>query len=178
MLRSGPDFETVEPLAQHWRMGKDIVPEDGKIEKRVLIQASPSIVYKALTDARDLMRWFCDRATSDPREGGELTAFWKSGTTGIRGRAVFSRLIHVSLVELTWLDEGNGPVEEARHVFRYSIRHSRGTTEVALRDENGTPMEEESLAVLSEGWNYVLQGLKDYCEQKERAGKSRPAEAE
>lgn len=155
-----------------------MIPEDGHIEKTVLIQASPSIVYKALTDARDLMRWFCDRATSDPREGGELTAFWKSGKTGIKGRAVFSRLVQASFVELTWLDEGNGPVKEARHIFRYSIRHRRGTTEVALRDENGAPMEDEALAVLSEGWNYVLQGLKDYCEQKERAGKSRLAEIE
>ncbi len=153
-------------------------PDKEQIEKRVLIQASPSIVYKALTDARDLMRWFCDRAASDPREGGELTAFWKSGKSGIRGRAVFSKLVPVSFVELTWLDEGNGPIEDARHVFRYSIRHRRGTTEVALRDENGAPMEEESLALLSEGWNYVLQDLKDYCEQKERAAKPHPAEVE
>ncbi len=155
-----------------------VTREKGQIEKRVLIQASPAIVYKALTDAHDLVRWFCDRATSDPREGGELTAFWKSGKTGIKGRAVFSRLVQASFVELTWLDEGDGPVEEACHVFRYSIRHRRGTTEVALRDENGAPMEDESLAFLSEGWNYVLQGLKDHCERKERAGKPRPAEAE
>src|SRR3990172_11280703 len=148
-------------------MGKDSDAEKGPIIKRVLIQASPDIVYRALTDERDLARWFCDRATSDPCEGGELTAFWKSGKTGIKGRARFSRLMPASCVELIWLDEGGGPVENAHHVFRYSIQFKHGTTEVALRDEDGVALDEESLAVLSEGWNYVLQDLKDFCERRE-----------
>ncbi len=153
-------------------------PQKGQIEKRVLIQASPAIVYKALTDAHDLVRWFCDRATSDPREGGELTAFWKSSKSGVRGRAIFTRLVPAAIVELAWLDEGSGPVENGRHVFRYTIHHKHGTTEVALCDEDGSPMDEDSFEVLSEGWNYVLQDLKDLCERRERTGRHRPAEEE
>jgi uncharacterized protein YndB with AHSA1/START domain len=159
-------------------MKKDSHLEKEPITKRVLIQASPDIVYKALTDEHDLTRWFCDRATSDPREGGELSAFWRSGKTGIKGLARFTRLIPARCVELIWVDEGGGPVENVHHVFRYSIQHRHGTTEVALCDENGAPLDEESLTGLSEGWNYVLQDLKDFCERRERAEKSRHAEEE
>jgi uncharacterized protein YndB with AHSA1/START domain len=152
--------------------------ENGQIEKRVLIQASPAIVFKALTDARDLVRWFCDRASSDAREGGELTAFWKSEKSGTRGKGIFTRLLPGTLVEITWQDEGGGPVEQPRHVFRYTIQHKRGTTEVDLLDQDGPTMDEESFSVLSEGWNYVLQDLKDFCERRERAGKPRQPEEE
>ena len=51
----------------------------GLIEKKVLIQASSPVVFQALTDAKYLVQWFCDRASSDPRVGGELSAFWKAG---------------------------------------------------------------------------------------------------
>ena len=159
-------------------MKRDSHLEREPIIKRVLIQASPDIVYKALTDERDLARWFCDRATSDPCEGGEFTAFWRSGKTGIKGLARFTRLIPASCVELTWVDEGGILVEDAHHVFRYSIQHKHGTTEVALCDENGAAMDEESHRELSEGWNYVLQDLKDFCERRGRAQKSRHGEEE
>ncbi len=153
-------------------------PPKSNIDKTVLIQASPEIVFKALTDARDLVRWFCDRATSDPSEGGEFIAQWKTGKTSIRGRAVFTRLIPCSLVELRWLEEGDRPVENACHTFRFTIRYRHGTSEVGMNDEDGQSLQDEAYETLSEGWNYVLQDLKDYCERKERAGKPRHLEEE
>ncbi len=159
-------------------MKQETNSEKEPIVKKVLIQASPDIVYKALTDGNDLTRWFCDRATSNPHEGGELTAFWKSGKSGIKGRARFTRLVPESCVELAWVDEGGVPAENVHHAFRYSIQYKHGTSEVGLCDENGTVLDDESLKELSEGWNYVLQDLKDFCERRERAGKSRHAEAE
>jgi uncharacterized protein YndB with AHSA1/START domain len=153
-------------------------PSNSRIEKTVLIQASPAIVFQALTDARDLVRWFCDRATSDPREGGEFVAQWKSGKTSTRGRAVYTRLVPSSLVEMRWLEEGGGPIEDARHTFRYTIKFRHGTTEVGMQDEDGQALDQEAHETLSEGWNYVLQDLKDYCERRERAGKPRHAEDE
>ncbi len=153
-------------------------PLKDRIDKTVLIQASPEIVFKALTDARDLVRWFCDRAASDPCVGGELTAQWKSGKTSIRGRAVFTRLVPASLVELRWLEEGNGPIADAQHVFRYTIKFRHGTSEVGMNDEDGPGLDEEAYETLSDGWNYVLQDLKDYCERKERSGKQHHLEEE
>ncbi len=148
-----------------------------RIEKRVLIKASPSIIFQALTDAHDLVRWFCDRATSDPREGGELTAFWKFGKAGQRGRAIYTKFLPDSALELLWVDDGEGENQKnPNHILTYSIRSKRGTSEVIMRDEGGQPLDEEILESFDQGWNITLFDLKDYCERKERSTKPRTAE--
>jgi len=148
----------------------------GRIEEKVLIKASPSIIFQALTDARDLVRWFCGRATSHPKAGGELTANWKTGKAGQKGRALFTRFVPDSILELPWVDDGQGENQEnARHILSYTIRSKRGTSEVAMRDEDERLPDEETYNILDQGWNSVLLELKDYCEPKERSSKPRPA---
>lgn len=156
-------------------MNETTKQNNGVIQKRVLIKASPEIIFKALTEARDLVRWFCDRATSDPREGGELTAYWKTGKTGQKGRAVFKRIVPGTQLQLLWIDDGQGAVqEEAHHLLSYSIKVKRGTSEVTMQDEDSPPPDEDIYAFIDQGWNTVLLELKDYCERKERSTK-RPA---
>jgi uncharacterized protein YndB with AHSA1/START domain len=143
---------------------------NGIIQKKVLIKASPEIIFQALTEARDLVRWFCDRATSDPREGGELTAYWR--TAGQKGRAIFRRFVPVSQLELVWVDDGEGVVRDnASHSLAYSIKVKRETSEVTMRDSDDPPPDAETLSRLDQGWNSVLLELKDYCERKERSTK-------
>jgi uncharacterized protein YndB with AHSA1/START domain len=151
-------------------------PANSRIEKRVLIKANPSIVYHALTDAHDLVRWFCDRASSDPQVGGELAAYWRKGKNGQRGRAVYVRAEPNLAVELLWIDDGSGPdPDNAHHRITYSIRTTRQRdTEVVMRDEDNSPSANaEVRAILEEGWNTVLLELKDFCERRERSGKTR-----
>ena len=148
----------------------------GLIEKKVLIQASSPVVFQALTDAKYLVQWFCDRASSDPRVGGELSAFWKAGKSGQSGRAVFTRLVPDVLVELHWLDDA--PLvskHSAKHLLSYHIQPKRESTEVVMRDEGSCPPDEETFAVLDEGWNGVLLELKEYCERKERSARRKAA---
>jgi uncharacterized protein YndB with AHSA1/START domain len=40
------------------------------------LAAPQSRVFASLTEARHLERWFCDRATSDPQDGGALMLAW------------------------------------------------------------------------------------------------------
>jgi len=158
-------------------MNKRTESKKGQIEKKVLIQASPSIVFNALTDARDLVRWFCDRATSEPHEGGDLFAYWKSGKAGIKGRARFLKVEPDTLVELLWIDDGRGPLpENATHTLTYSIRSRRGTSEVVMTDRDDAALNEDALEFLNSGWNSVLLELKDFCERKARSGKPRQQE--
>ena len=154
-------------------MARQKASPDGTIRKRVFIQASPSTIYEALTDARALVRWFCDRASSDPRVGGELTAYWRTGKPGVRGRAVFRRLEPDAHVELHWVDEGGGPAATAaRHLLSYKIVQKKSVCEVSVTDHDTNPLDEETCATLNEGWNSVLMELKDYCEREERSRKS------
>ncbi len=158
-------------------MNKRTEPQKGEIQKRVLIQAPAAIVFNALTDARELVRWFCDRANSVPQEGGELSAFWKSGKTGIKGRARYVRIVQNAAVDLLWIDDGKGEASDAAtHTLSYSIRSRNNSCEVVMCDRDATTFDEDALALLDSGWNSVLLALKDFCERKARAGKPHPTE--
>ena len=146
-----------------------------KIEKRVWIQASAEIIFQALTKARALEQWFCDKAVSNPRAEGELIAQWNGEKTKRKGRAVFTRFEPPGVLTLHWIDDGRGEDATATHKLSYEIHPRSGMTELVMTDSDETEMDEETLGFLAQGWNAVLLELKDYCEHKERAAKKRAA---
>lgn len=154
-------------------MGDRIQPQDGSIRKKVFIQAAPATIYQALTDAKALSRWFCDKATSDPRVGGELTASWRVGKSGMKGRAVFRQVIADHLVELLWVEEGGSrnPAGTSHHLV-YTIAQKKNACEVVVDDQDSSSLDDETYATLDKGWNAVLGELKDYCESVERSPKT------
>lgn len=150
-----------------------------KISKKVWIKASRETVYEALTDAKQLVQWFCDRASCDPAEGKELVAFWKTGKSMQQGRAIFSRIVPGSSLELVWTDDGGGELEpRSGHTLSYEIRSKSGMTELIMIDKDDNAPDEETGEILDRGWNSVLLELKDFCERKERLAKpKRPSRA-
>ncbi len=156
-------------------------PHSGEIQKKVWIKASAEVVFKALTDAKDLVRWFCDRASCNAREGGEFIAHWRTRKTSQKGRAVFTRFVPGKELELRWIDDGRGAQpENSGHTLSYEIRRKSGMTEVVMLDTDDSAPDEETYTFLDKGWNSVLLELKDHCERKERSlrlrsrGKPRP----
>jgi uncharacterized protein YndB with AHSA1/START domain len=142
------------------------------ISKRVWIRASPRVVYKALTEARELVHWFCDHASCDLREGGDLVARWRTGKTTQKGRARITRINPGALLELLWIEDGSGiPETISNHTLSYEIRSKSDMTELIMIDKADSASDEETHAFLDQGWNTVLMELKDYCERKERTAK-------
>lgn len=155
---------------------KPAATRSGKISKKVWIKASPETVYGALTESKELVRWFCDRASCDPREGKELVATWKAGKSSHQGRAVFTRLVPGSSVELLWVDDGDGERPEgSAHRITYEIRTKSGMTELVMQDNDDSQTDEETCEALDQGWNSVLLELKDHCERKDRTAKIQAA---
>jgi len=133
------------------------------------------VVYKALTEARELAHWFCDHATCDLREGGDLVARWRSGKTTQKGRARITHLNPGASLELLWIDDGSETPEGAsHHTLSYEIRSKSGMTELIMTDKDDSSSDQETYGVLDQGWNSVLMELKDYCERKERSAKLQP----
>ena len=152
----------------------EVRKQTGRIVKKVWIKASTEVVYSALTESRELIHWFCDRASFNPREGGEFTACWRTGRASQKGRAVITRIVPGSMLELLWIDEGGGEQEKSpNHTLRYEIRSKSGMTELVMTDKDESASEDEAIAILDQGWNSVLLELKDYCERRERSSKSR-----
>jgi len=147
----------------------------GKIQKRVWIKASSEVVFRALTDSKELVHWFCDRASSNPCEGGELAACWKSGKANQKGRAIFTRVVPNTFLELLWIDDGQGSGSgKSNHILKYEIRSKSGMTEVLMFDIDDPVSDEEAYSILDQGWNSVLLELKSYCERRQRAAKTHP----
>jgi uncharacterized protein YndB with AHSA1/START domain len=144
-----------------------------RIEKRVWIQASVDIVFQALTKARSLEQWFCDKASSNPCAEGELFAQWNEGKTRRKGRAIFTRFEPPGGLTLRWVDDGHGEDVAAAHTLSYEIHPRSGMTELVMADNDELETDEETLDFLAQGWNAVLLELKDYCEHRERAAKKR-----
>ena len=146
--------------------------ESNKIVKKVWIKASPKVIFSALTEPKELVHWFCDRATCDLREGGELAAHWREA--GQKGRARITRIADGSHLELLWIDDGRGIQENSAHQTRYEIHTMAGMTELVMTDIDEPVPDEQAFAALDQGWNSVLMDLKEYCERRERSAKIRP----
>ena len=43
-----------------------------EIRKTIVIDASPEVVFKAITDPKELTNWFPDQAILEPRAGGKM----------------------------------------------------------------------------------------------------------
>ncbi len=160
-----------QPVASTTQAQKRTAKPSSDITKKVWIKASSSVVYSALTDAKELVQWFCDRVSFDPREGGELAASWK---TGEKGRAIVSRIVPGSALELRWIDDGKGVQDNhSNHTTGYEIRQKSGMTELVMIDRDDSTSDAEAVAILDQGWNSVLIDLRDYCERKQRLAKGR-----
>jgi uncharacterized protein YndB with AHSA1/START domain len=52
------------------------------IEREILIEASPEVVWGVITQPDQISRWFSDEAEIDARAGGTGTLTWRSGGRG------------------------------------------------------------------------------------------------
>jgi uncharacterized protein YndB with AHSA1/START domain len=143
-----------------------------KIVKKVWIKASKEVVYGCLIEPKELIQWFCDRASLNPIEGGELVAYWRGQKAGRKGRAVITKLVPEKALELLWTDDGNGILEMgATHTLSYEIQSKSEMTVLIMTDKDDSVSDEETMDFLDKGWNSILLDLKDYCERKERTSK-------
>ena len=58
--------------------GKGQQEETIGIKKKMVIDASPEVVFKAITDPNELTNWFPDQAVLEPKVGGKMKfSFYK-----------------------------------------------------------------------------------------------------
>lgn len=120
------------------------------------IKATPERVYKALTDARDLEKWFPTKVETDPRPGGKYKFVFlsKDGSTDHAREGHFIELIPGKLVSYDWnaafmkmMPEG-GPTELPTKV-EWHLEPAPGGTKLTLKHTGWGE---------SDVWNMMLQG--------------------
>ncbi len=122
------------------------------VERSVLLDASPSEVWQALTDAELLSEWLADEVELDPREGGELICRFGDGE---------ERRGEVALVEEAerlafrwWRDRGPGAVPEESRVDLFVDAVADGTRVTVV--ETGAPVG----PLLGAPWAHRLGGVR------------------
>jgi uncharacterized protein YndB with AHSA1/START domain len=137
------------------------------IEKNIVIDASPEVVFRAITNQVELTNWFPDQAILEPKLGGKVKfSFYKDKEREHREFDFFPEgtiieFIQNKKVSHTW-QEPNTP-EFPRTVVTWELEEiENNKTRVKLLH---TGFESGKLFKHDEGWSYFLYQLQKYCEK-------------
>lgn len=125
------------------------------------IAATPERIWKALTDATDLVRWFPLEAAVEPGEGGSVYMSWKNeyaGSSKILAWEPPRRLV----VVWGWGEEK----DRNPQMTEYRIE-AHGTTTLLRVVTSGFPADptwDDFVEGTNRGWVFELQSLKQYLE--------------
>lgn len=129
-----------------------------KIVKDVFVQAPPDVVWRALTEAEELTRWFPVDARVQPGKGGSI---WISFGGGVEGTAAITDWEPNRRFEWT---ETRGAVKLA---VDFQLEAKSGGTVVRLVNSGfgAGPDWDDEFHMTEGGWSYFLQHLRWYLER-------------
>ena len=130
----------------------------------VTVNKPKDIVFKALTQADELIRWFPSRAESDPKPGGGFKLFWDFTEASQNGsqEGRYVEVVPGEKVSYTWMvTEGSVPT-----LVTILLKETNGETALAL--DHSTTQEGADVEKLHDGhanqWGFFLMNLKGYLE--------------
>ncbi len=132
------------------------------IKQSVTIKKPQEVVFKALTQADELMRWFASRAESHPQAGGTYELFWDFTDAGQNGSQAgkYIEVIPNEKLSYTW-DAHSIPT-----LVTYVLSEVNGETTVELDHSTSQPgVDKQKLRDdhLNQ-WGFFLMNLKGYLE--------------
>ncbi|HTZ62147.1 MAG TPA: SRPBCC domain-containing protein [Thermoplasmata archaeon] len=131
----------------------------GPIRHSYYYAASPERVFAALTDPRELTKWFVRKARVVPRKGGTYRLTW--GPYTMRGRVL--EIEPPRHLVLRWIDQfGDGKVFETEAAFELT-KKGKGT--VLSLTHRGFRSGKKWVALfggVQSGWAYYLVNLKSF----------------
>ena len=140
-------------------------------DMELAIDAEPSAVWRALTEAEELTRWFPPIADVVPGEGGKIRLTWSDDLTG---DCVIKVWEPESRLKISWFEPTEGEVNPERVLFvDFLIESDHGGTVLRLH-HSGFGADESwdtEYDSVSRGWTYELRSLRHYLER--HAGKKR-----
>jgi uncharacterized protein YndB with AHSA1/START domain len=149
---------------------------ENEVRKIIEIEASPEIVFNALTKSEELTQWFPDKALFEPKVGGKMHFSFikdhemKDTDHHLDGEILEfvpnKKLVYTFIPDSTYKPDGMQPkptivtwnIEEiGKNKTRVTLIHSGFTKEMAKQFKETTA-----------GWNYFTARLVAYCKKKSR----------
>ena len=137
--------------------------ETRSVKGTIDVEATPDVVWKALTDARELERWFPLEARVEPGPTGKIYMSWKNEYAGESAIVAWEPERHL---RTQWGFEGEGPGPAAQFTD-YWVEGRGGTTAVRVVT-SGFPTDrawDEWYHGTRRGWAFELRSLKHYLER-------------
>jgi uncharacterized protein YndB with AHSA1/START domain len=145
------------------------------VEREILIEASPEVVWGVITEPEQISRWFSDEAEIQGRVGADGTLTWKPGGRGGKKDADMSVPIRVVEAEpfrrfsFRWNHpQGARPDESNSALVEFSLVEEAGGTRLRVleSDIDAVTHDEEGKARYVEehgnGWARHFGELRDY----------------
>ncbi len=133
------------------------------IERELTIRAAPSDVWRALTDAREIARWFAPEAESTPSEGGAIHLRWDQHVEWTMP------ILEATPGESLVLRDGGATGDEtAAGVIRYDLLPAGDGATVLRLTHSGFPAGDDWQDLYDgtqTGWTYELRCLRHYLER-------------
>jgi uncharacterized protein YndB with AHSA1/START domain len=155
------------------------------LEREILIEASPEVVWSVLTEPEQISRWLSDEAEVEGRVGAEGTLTWRPGGRG--GRKESDLIVPIRVVEaepfrrfsFRWNHpQGAGPDESNSALVEFSLIEEAGGTRLRVLESgiDAVTHDEEGKARYVEdhgqGWQRHLGEMLDYVASKTRGAAS------
>ena len=147
----------------------------GEIKKTIVINAPASVVFKALTDENDLIKWMPSEAKMDARIGGayEFKYHWAERNVDSTTRGEILELIPNRKLSYTWDSSRRTEIETSSSPLQSSIvtwtleELSKTKTRVTLTHRGiAREMSQDS----DRGWTHFIAQLARYSEEQASAG--------
>ena len=155
------------------------------VEREILVEASPEVLWGVITEPGQISRWFSDDADVDGRAGADGTLTWRPGGRG--GDKDADTIVPILVVEaepfrrfsFRWNHPaGGGPDESNSALVEFSLTEEANGTRLRVL-ESGidavTHDEQGKARYLEEherGWAKHLGELVDYVSAKPPGGTS------
>ena len=137
------------------------------IRRELFIEELPPVVFKALTDEKDLRIWFSANAESDPQVGGKYITGWKDKDGNLNGPREIKEIVENKKLVYDWAYTGEG---KSGDLVTWELLRIGERTRVNLKHTGFEPQRNNRDYV--QGWHAYLLTLKDFCESRGRVSYS------
>ncbi len=151
------------------------------VEREILIEASPEVVWGVITEPEQISHWFSDDAELEGRAGADGTLTWRPGGRG--ADRTFDAIVPIRVVEVEpfrrfsfrWSHpQGAEPGENNSALVEFILIEEAGGTRLRVVESGigAVTHDEESKARYLEGheqgWERHLGEMLDYVASKAR----------
>lgn len=139
---------------------------NGEIRKTIVIDAPPEIVFRAISDEKELTQWFPDQAKLEPKVGGFLQfKFYEDGKENHRVEGKILEIIPNKKISYSWVNKSDSNFPKT--VVTWTLDIIDGNKTKVTLVHTGFDPKSRWYDLHSKGWSYFIEdSLVEYCGKK------------